>query len=93
VESGFIAEVKREEVSGRRKGSNLEFAGRVALITGGNSGIGAAAARRLAEQTLDGGLTAQRPSVVQPESDQNAGDETLRVGLADRSISSSHIRL
>ena len=30
-------------------GNNLEFAGRVALITGGNSGIGAAAARRVAE--------------------------------------------
>jgi NAD(P)-dependent dehydrogenase (short-subunit alcohol dehydrogenase family) len=43
--------------------------------------------------TLDGGLTAQRPYVVQPESDQNAGDETLRVGLADPSISDSHISL
>ena len=30
-------------------GSNLEFAGKVALITGGTSGIGAAAAKRLAE--------------------------------------------
>ena len=30
-------------------GNNLEFAGKVALITGGNSGIGAAAARRVAE--------------------------------------------
>jgi A-factor type gamma-butyrolactone 1'-reductase (1S-forming) len=30
-------------------GSNLEFSGKVALITGGNSGIGAAAARRVAE--------------------------------------------
>jgi len=29
--------------------NNLEFAGKVALITGGNSGIGAAAAKRLAE--------------------------------------------
>jgi NAD(P)-dependent dehydrogenase (short-subunit alcohol dehydrogenase family) len=29
--------------------SNMEFAGKVALVTGGNSGIGAAAARRLAE--------------------------------------------
>jgi NAD(P)-dependent dehydrogenase (short-subunit alcohol dehydrogenase family) len=33
----------------KRMGSNLEFAGKVALITGGNSGIGAAAAKRLAE--------------------------------------------
>jgi NAD(P)-dependent dehydrogenase (short-subunit alcohol dehydrogenase family) len=32
-----------------RMGNNLEFAGKVALITGGNSGIGAAAARRVAE--------------------------------------------
>ena len=30
-------------------GNNLEFAGKVALITGGNSGIGAAAAKRVAE--------------------------------------------
>ena len=30
-------------------GNSLEFAGKVALITGGNSGIGAAAARRIAE--------------------------------------------
>lgn len=30
-------------------GNNLEFAGKVALITGGNSGIGAAAARLVAE--------------------------------------------
>jgi A-factor type gamma-butyrolactone 1'-reductase (1S-forming) len=30
-------------------GNNLEFAGKVALITGGNSGIGAAAARRVDE--------------------------------------------
>ena len=36
--------------------------------------------------TLDGGLTAQRPYVIHPEGDQNAGDETLRVGLADPSI-------
>jgi hypothetical protein len=36
--------------------------------------------------TLDGGLTAQRPYVIQPESGQNAGDETLRLGLADPSI-------
>jgi A-factor type gamma-butyrolactone 1'-reductase (1S-forming) len=34
---------------GKGMESNLEFAGRVALITGGNSGIGAAAARRVAE--------------------------------------------
>jgi A-factor type gamma-butyrolactone 1'-reductase (1S-forming) len=33
-------------VLGRRMGNSLEFAGKVALITGGNSGIGAAAARR-----------------------------------------------
>lgn len=30
-------------------GNNLEFAGKVALVTGGNTGIGAAAARRIAE--------------------------------------------
>jgi NAD(P)-dependent dehydrogenase (short-subunit alcohol dehydrogenase family) len=31
-------------VLGKRTGNSLEFAGKVALITGGNSGIGAAAA-------------------------------------------------
>ena len=29
--------------------NDLEFAGKVALVTGGNSGIGAAAAKRVAE--------------------------------------------
>jgi NAD(P)-dependent dehydrogenase (short-subunit alcohol dehydrogenase family) len=33
-------------VLGKRIGNNLEFAGKVALITGGNSGIGVAAAIR-----------------------------------------------
>jgi NAD(P)-dependent dehydrogenase (short-subunit alcohol dehydrogenase family) len=39
--------------------------------------------------TLDGGLTAQRPHVTQPASPrflQNAGDETLRAGPVDLSI-------
>jgi NAD(P)-dependent dehydrogenase (short-subunit alcohol dehydrogenase family) len=155
-------------------GNNLEFAGRVALITGGNSGIGAAAAKRVAELgaqvvitgltktaaveygrcgirvnavspgavrtemlldvfgteealdrmgavhplgrigqpdeiadavawlfsdessyytgqslTLDGGLTAQRPSMTQPTSDKllrNAGDNKRRVGRAHPSM-------
>ena len=34
---------------GKRMGNNLEFSGRVALITGGNRGIGAATANRLGE--------------------------------------------
>lgn len=40
---------------------NLEFAGRVALITGGNSGIGAAAAKRLAELGTQVVITGRRP--------------------------------
>jgi NAD(P)-dependent dehydrogenase (short-subunit alcohol dehydrogenase family) len=41
-------------------GSNLEFAGKVALVTGGNSGIGAAAARRLAELGAQVVITGRR---------------------------------
>ena len=47
----FVAP-KEEEARGvldKSMGSNLEFAGKVALITGGNSGIGSASARRVAE--------------------------------------------
>jgi NAD(P)-dependent dehydrogenase (short-subunit alcohol dehydrogenase family) len=62
VGSGFIAEVKREEVSGKKRGSNLEFEGRVALITGGNRGIGAAAAKRLAELGTQVVITGRRHS-------------------------------
>jgi NAD(P)-dependent dehydrogenase (short-subunit alcohol dehydrogenase family) len=43
-------------------GNNLEFAGRVALITGGNRGIGAAAARRLAELGAHVVITGRRQS-------------------------------
>jgi A-factor type gamma-butyrolactone 1'-reductase (1S-forming) len=43
-------------------GNNLEFAGRVALITGGNSGIGAAAARRVAELGAQIVVTGRRQS-------------------------------
>ena len=42
--------------------NNLEFAGRVALITGGNRGIGAAAARRLAELGAQVVITGRRQS-------------------------------
>lgn len=42
--------------------NNLEFAGRVALITGGNKGIGAAAARRLAELGAHVVITGRRQS-------------------------------
>ena len=43
-------------------GNNLEFAGKVALITGGNSGIGAAAARRVAELGVQAVVTGRRQS-------------------------------
>jgi NAD(P)-dependent dehydrogenase (short-subunit alcohol dehydrogenase family) len=43
-------------------GNNLEFAGKVALITGGNSGIGAAAARRIAELGAQLVVTGRRQS-------------------------------
>ena len=42
--------------------NNLEFAGRVALITGGNRGIGAAAARRVAELGAHVVITGRRQS-------------------------------
>ena len=47
---------------GRRMGNNLEFTGRVALITGGNSGIGAAAAKRVAELGAHVLITGRRQS-------------------------------
>jgi NAD(P)-dependent dehydrogenase (short-subunit alcohol dehydrogenase family) len=47
---------------GRRMGNNPEFTGRVALITGGNSGIGAAAAKRVAELGAQVVITGRRQS-------------------------------
>jgi NAD(P)-dependent dehydrogenase (short-subunit alcohol dehydrogenase family) len=43
-------------------GNNLDFTGRVALITGGNRGIGAAAANRLAELGAQVVITGRRQS-------------------------------
>ena len=43
-------------------GNNLEFTGRVALITGGNRGIGAAAAKRVAELGAHVLITGRRQS-------------------------------
>jgi NAD(P)-dependent dehydrogenase (short-subunit alcohol dehydrogenase family) len=43
-------------------GNNLEFAGKVALVTGGNGGIGAAAARRIAELGARVVITARQQS-------------------------------
>jgi NAD(P)-dependent dehydrogenase (short-subunit alcohol dehydrogenase family) len=43
-------------------GRNLEFGGKVALVTGGNSGIGAAAARRVAELGARVVITGRRQS-------------------------------
>jgi NAD(P)-dependent dehydrogenase (short-subunit alcohol dehydrogenase family) len=56
---------KEEQVKGvlgKRMGNNLEFAGKVALVTGGNSGIGAAAARRVAELGAQVVVTGRRQS-------------------------------
>jgi A-factor type gamma-butyrolactone 1'-reductase (1S-forming) len=43
-------------------GNSLQFVGKVALITGGNSGIGAAAARRVAELGAQVVVTGRRQS-------------------------------
>jgi A-factor type gamma-butyrolactone 1'-reductase (1S-forming) len=47
---------------GERMGNSFEFAGKVALITGGNRGIGAAAARRVAELGAQVVVTGRRQS-------------------------------
>jgi NAD(P)-dependent dehydrogenase (short-subunit alcohol dehydrogenase family) len=50
------------EMISERMGNNLEFSGRVALITGGNRGIGAAAAKRVAELGAQVVITGRRQS-------------------------------
>jgi NAD(P)-dependent dehydrogenase (short-subunit alcohol dehydrogenase family) len=55
-------EEEAKRVLGERTESKLEFAGKVAIITGGNSGIGAAAARRVAELGARVVVTGRRQS-------------------------------
>jgi NAD(P)-dependent dehydrogenase (short-subunit alcohol dehydrogenase family) len=64
VNSGIYCEygLIPKEVVGKRMENNLEFTGRVALITGGNSGIGAAAAKRVAELGAHVVITGRRQS-------------------------------
>ena len=51
---------KLDERLGKSMKTNLEFAGKVALVTGGNRGIGAAAVRRVADLGAQVVITARR---------------------------------
>jgi NAD(P)-dependent dehydrogenase (short-subunit alcohol dehydrogenase family) len=54
--------MNNKEVLGMKMENTWEFAGRVALITGGNRDIGAAAARRLAKLGAQVIITGRRES-------------------------------
>src|SRR3981081_4738268 len=99
----FLRDVQVREVFGKRMGNNLEFAGKVALITGGNSGIGAAAARRVAELGAQVVVTGRRQSegrLLVSDIKRNSGSAAFiqadlsppRAGEADRTIHSQNLR-
>jgi NAD(P)-dependent dehydrogenase (short-subunit alcohol dehydrogenase family) len=83
-------------------GNSFEFAGKVALITGGNRGIGAAAARRVAELGAQVVLTGRRQSegrlLVNDITQQRicgvhpGRPQPTRAGEANRTIRSRNFR-
>jgi NAD(P)-dependent dehydrogenase (short-subunit alcohol dehydrogenase family) len=85
-------------------GNSLEFAEKVALITGGNSGIGAAAARRVAELGAQVVVTGRRQNEgrsLVSDIKRNGGSAAFiqadlgqpeQVSEADRTIHSRNLR-